>query len=695
MNKRTVSIIQELIKSKNTIRIADLAETFKVSQRTIRNDLNAINDILRENGFRELELQSGGRIIRDKEFSGILSYVSMGNFYDYKLSKEERKNIASILLVNSSEYITLSAIADNLFVSRATIINDLDGIKEYMKEANLQVISHPNKGLRVEGKESDKRLFLMNLAGKMATENIEQNITMKHMSVQGGNKIVIQKIVNEQEHFHKSFLTDNSFSNILLYLGIMVNRNMQGEYIEVQEKRNNNKYRMAQDILKYIAQYCHINTTEDEVQFLSMQLTRERYIKQKSFRKEAVKIQLITRQFIECISEELGINLSGDYDFFENLSNHLESVFSQEVPHYQQNPVVDEVLEENEEVVRAVKNQLSVITKHVKREITEIEIGYIAVHVCAAMERKKNKEVAFHVIVACHGGIGTSQLLLERLKKHFNFQIVDIVSSHEARSLKPEKADFIISTVPLKGCQLDYVIVSPLLNDEDYIRVGNKIDTLRNSRHLPSRIESNQLTAKGLIEKLNPVIWEMVPEMAQDLMKQIRKVVRGYFNQSVEADAEIFSPYLHHLLPPGHIELDVECKDWKDAVRKSADKLLKLGYIEERYVDAMIENIEENGPYIVLSKGFAVPHEGLEQGSIKVGMNLIRLKNPVLFDAEERDPVEFVCCLSAIDHKTHLKAFFNLVNMLKDETFKEQLHSCSTPEEAAMIIEKYEYEVSE
>jgi len=72
---------------------------------------------------------------------------------------------------------------------------------------------------------------------------------------------------------------------------------------------------------------------------------------------------------------------------------------------------------------------------------------------------------------------------------------------------------------------------------------------------------------------------------------------------------------------------------------------------------------------------------------------LIRLKTPVPFGEEELDPVEFVCCLSAVDHKTHLKAFFNLVNMLKNEDFKRQLHECVTPEEVAEIIEKYEYEV--
>ena len=102
---------------------------------------------------------------------------------------------------------------------------------------------------------------------------------------------------------------------------------------------------MAQDILKYISQYCHTNTTEDEV------------------------------------------------------------------------------LEERKDVVHAVGKVSSTLNRYTGRTFTDSDIAYIAVHVCAALERRKNKEVAFHVIVACHAGIGTSQLLLEKLKKHFNFQI--------------------------------------------------------------------------------------------------------------------------------------------------------------------------------------------------------------------------------------------------------------------------------
>jgi mannitol/fructose-specific phosphotransferase system IIA component (Ntr-type) len=82
----------------------------------------------------------------------------------------------------------------------------------------------------------------------------------------------------------------------------------------------------------------------------------------------------------------------------------------------------------------------------------------------------------------------------------------------------------------------------------------------------------------------------------------------------------------------------------------------------------------------------------MDQGSIKVGMNFIRLKTPVDFGEEEYDPVKYVCCLSPVDRKTHLKAFFNLVNMIQNDDFLEALDRVATPREAAHLIEKYEYE---
>ena len=313
------------------------------------------------------------------------------------------------------------------------------------------------------------------------------------------------------------------------------------------------------------------------------------------------------------------------------------------------------------------------------------------IHVCAAVERKKNREVSFHVIVACHAGIGTSQLLLEKLKQHFRFQIVDIVSAHEASRLKEGQADLIISTVRIPECKIENVVVSAFLNDEDYLRVGNKIDAIRSSRHLSGIEDERELTASRVLEQIRPVVTSRLDEeTAGEIIRDIRGILRNLFREQVGQEEVISVPLLHHLLPATHIQLDVECADWREAVRASARPLYEMGYIEERYISEVIRNVEENGPYIVISPGFAFPHAGLEGGSVRVGMNLIRLGTPVSFESGAYDPVEFVCALSAVDHKTHLKAFFNLVNLLRSEDFKEAFRKAETTREAAQVIEKYE-----
>ena len=53
-------MIRKLSKTEQEIRLTELAEEFQISQRTVRNDLNAINDLLTEQGLVNLKLGRGG-----------------------------------------------------------------------------------------------------------------------------------------------------------------------------------------------------------------------------------------------------------------------------------------------------------------------------------------------------------------------------------------------------------------------------------------------------------------------------------------------------------------------------------------------------------------------------------------------------------------------------------------------------------
>lgn len=672
--------------------LTKLATAESVSERTIRNDLSEIGDFLAAHGMGPLEVSRRGIVTLEADPTKVLDLLAEMDLATYHLSKEERVACAAVMLAQSTSYLTFAQISDALLVSRTTIIKEIDEIRAYLACHGLEVVSYPSKGLTLKGSESTRRAFLLEVA--LAPSEEESIVPARQFSVQAGDQVVVRKLLHEQESRHRCSFTEESFNRIVTYLRIMISRNLQGAYVEPQDDNDSEKYLMAQDILRNITQYCHVQTIVDEIRALSFILESARYLKGSQVRKDALRVQILTRQFIERVSEELGCDLNDDFEFFESLQNHLDSVLKPKPVDYPDTLYIQQILKDNAYVVDTVKSCDRIIENYAGRDLTKLEIDYVALHVCAALERKKNNEAAFRVVLVCSAGIGTSQLILEKLKRHFNFRVVDICSSHEAPEITHADADLIITTVPLHNLSVDSVVVSVLLTDEDYVRVGARIDALRQSRSLPSRIEDEAPNARGLIERLSPVVHEVDPDHATGIMKAVRKVVRTYFNEPMSRVDDVLSPYLHQLLPPSHIRLGVLCANWRESIRESARVLLSEGYIEPRYVDAMIANIEENGPYVVLSQGFAVPHEGIGEGSLMTGMSLIRLKHPVDFNAEELDPIEFVLCMSAPDQRTHLRAFFNLVNLLQDSAFKDALRRSQTPEEASSAIAQFEYRIS-
>ncbi len=115
------------------------------------------------------------------------------------------------------------------------------------------------------------------------------------------------------------------------------------------------------------------------------------------------------------------------------------------------------------------------------------------------------------------------------------------------------------------------------------------------------------------------------------------------------------------------IKLNVEVKDWKEAVKVSGGLLVKNGSVEPRYVDAMIEMVKTIGPYIVISKGVALPHARPEDGVLEPCMSLITLKHPVNFGNENNDPVRLVVSFGTVDHKAHVAAISKLARIIGDK----------------------------
>ena len=686
MNKRSREILSQLITKteySQTISIQDLAEMFKVSSRTIRYDIEQINDYLKENHLQPLNLGKQGVINTQADITKARESLSEEGFYSFKLSREERVCFSAVMMICSDDYITLSEIADQLFVSRSTIIQDLEHIKSFFRERHLYVLSHSNKGLLLEGREIDKRNLLIDMI--QSENSIFQHLTQclsKNLKIDLEDISMIEKIINEAEHIYGRFLTDQSFVQLRNYFQLSLYRLRKAHYVEYGDDKNS-KWDMAKGMIDQIQQFIVKEIPDTEIYYVASVLNRMKYIKKTTSNKEIVKMQVITRNFIEKISKDIHRNLQGDYIFYENLINHLESTFSTLGDRFAINSVVDEILQRYPEVKQATERNVYVFEEYVGRKLSEEEIAYIVVHICAAIERNKNETVRYSVVLVCNGGIGTSQLLLARLEKFFHLDVIDIIPAHDIENMNMDDVDAVISTISLEGKGIEYIQVDPLLTDEDCIRVGEKLSKIHPKVSEKETIsEENQDSLKSL-ETIKDILEEDEEEIA---IGKIKSVIESFFQKKEETT-------LSDLLPAQAIQIGVECSDWKGAIEASAKYLLKNGAINENYIKAMIKNVMENGPYIVVAPGFALPHEALNAGASKVGMSLIRLKTPVPFGKKEMDPIEWVCCLSAINKETHLKAMFQLVNLFYNQSFRKQIKECKTGEEIYKIIEQFEYEM--
>lgn len=105
--------------------------------------------------------------------------------------------------------------------------------------------------------------------------------------------------------------------------------------------------------------------------------------------------------------------------------------------------------------------------------------------------------------------------------------------------------------------------------------------------------------------------------------------------------------------------------NWMESIVVSADPLLKSGCITEKYIEAMINNVKNNGTYIVIMPNVALPHSRSEEGALKTGISILKLEHPVMYP--ENKTVQLVIAFSANDNSQHMELLSMLANVLMDE----------------------------
>jgi len=121
--------------------------------------------------------------------------------------------------------------------------------------------------------------------------------------------------------------------------------------------------------------------------------------------------------------------------------------------------------------------------------------------------------------------------------------------------------------------------------------------------------------------------------------------------------------------------------NWRSAIMLCTDSLVKHGYVTENYPKRIIEITETYGAYYLIAKDLALLHARPEDGVIKQQLALSVIKQPVVFDNKEDNPVRLFITLCAKDSVSHLEMLQKLAELMMDESRIEKCASITDPEE--------------
>ena len=126
------------------------------------------------------------------------------------------------------------------------------------------------------------------------------------------------------------------------------------------------------------------------------------------------------------------------------------------------------------------------------------------------------------------------------------------------------------------------------------------------------------------------------------------------------------------LLQRENVQICDGAADWREAIRISVAPLEEHGYVEPRYKEEIISNIEKLGPYILIAEDIALPHARPEQGVIQPQISVTLFRDEVSFDREDGTARLFVT-LAAKDNESHLEALAAISELLGDEDLVKEI----------------------
>lgn len=601
LTKRQNMIMTIMNNQKDWIVGKDLAKLLNVSDRTIRNDIAAINEFYADTMI-ESNIRKGYRIQGEK----VKRFIEETK-KEIPETGEERRWLILKTLVEHNQ-VNIYQLADQMCISEFSLENDMNKIRKLLDNyQGLKVIRQSNM-LQLSGGEREKRHLYEELISYKISGNL-WNLNKVAENFMRFDLLKVKELLKDIfEEFHYQ-MNEVRIPTLLIHVGVILERNFACHFLkedeEQQGKYGREEYEISRHFFEKIGARLSLQVREAEICDFAIYLEhgkRKGYCEEEQL--QGLASDLVQHIIVE-IREHFDIDFSEDCEFRLGLEVHTVSLLKR---HYANVEIDHTCLEEVKRKYPLIFEMgvwvCKIMEEHLNIIISENEISFIALHLGSAYERA-NLRRKYRCLLICPHNQTVKDLCIQKIVNRFQdrMEIVGCMSYFEESLIREKNLDLILTTQPVAHA-LD-------------------IETTEISMFFAHTDEA------AVFQTLNR-------------LDQIR-----YRNN--------FQFFILNLIREEFFTANMAVEEPEKIISDMCDKMYARGYVKENFKEGVLKR-ERLSPTSFFH-GFAIPHNMSHQETIHSAISTAILKQPVQWGSYE---VRFVLLLAITEeNRNFLKIFFD------------------------------------
>ncbi|WP_430603474.1 mannitol operon transcriptional antiterminator [Enterococcus sp. DIV0724b] len=500
LSARARLIMEQLLTNNRPVFINELAEDLRVSPRTIRRDLKEVESILASYQLKFTKEHGVLTLIGQDSDKQRFRWQLMDLSYSDYSPEERQQKILKVLL--KEESIKLVGLANDLNVTISTISNDLTKIEERLPNT-VKIERRRGFGVSLKADEAQKRSLMSALFGEQfpdyrllkffqeKSRDLATNDWVEDRLLDLVSESLLKKVEQSVKNWRSNTsegINDEAYANLIVHISISVERMIAGNFI--QPNGTSDKMRdypefiaaqnMLADILDMEAEFVPVGEAAYVTTHLRGLKTTENAIY--FMENEELEVMILVKQLITNVEAELNQKLPKEL-LTKGLIAHLRPTLRrlrQGMRIY--NPLIHSIKQDYADLFEVVRRAFDQVYQ--EKSVPDEEIGYLVLHFGSVLLQLES-ENSFSGLVVCASGIGTSRMLVTRLRQRIpQLKKLETVSLFELGKKKAEGSyNIIISTIDLGQVDFDYFLVSPILTERELSQISVFLKSLHSGYH--------------------------------------------------------------------------------------------------------------------------------------------------------------------------------------------------------------------